>query len=525
MNPSILDRLRAPFALAGALALLLAGAFALVAGEFSVPSRMALAAAVLAFGIYVAIDPDKALKSVTGRQWVYGSNTTILSASFIGILILVNVMGARFHQRWDLTALQNFSMSDGTIKVLQTLPEPVHAKAFFSGGVSDKRKTEDLLKEYEARSDGKLTYEMIDTFQQPALAQLAQVNVDGTVIFSMGTRTQSTITTDEAHLTTALIKLVNPTSLKAYYLTGHGERDIDQSEGDEGYSDLKSAIQADNYVVEKINLSAQGDVPSDAAALIIAAPKSPLLPDELGAINRYIDGRKGKLVLMTEPFANSNLNDLIQPRWGLTIGTGIAVDPDSSLRNDPTVVIVQQYGITSISKDLGTFSVFPFSTAILLPDLIRKGVDFNGLAMTANTRSWLNSSREILQAGPDDKKGPLVLATAIEEISNPEVEADQPIPGFQSSLRQVKNRIVIFGSAEFVNNALIKQPLGNKDLFLNSLNWVTETDQLITTRPRLPEQRPLFLTPVQSNFVFFSGALFLPIILLGIGGLIFWSRR
>ncbi|HEY3116829.1 MAG TPA: hypothetical protein VGK54_08810, partial [Chloroflexota bacterium] len=122
ISPSFLDRLRAPFALAGALALLLAGAFALVAGEFSVPSRMALAAAVLAFGIYVAIDPDKALKSVTGRQWVYGSNTTILSASFIGILILVNVMGARFHQRWDLTALQNFSMSDGTIKVLQTLP-------------------------------------------------------------------------------------------------------------------------------------------------------------------------------------------------------------------------------------------------------------------------------------------------------------------------------------------------------------------------------------------------------------------
>src|SRR5438270_4621254 len=142
-----LDKLRGPFAGAGALALLLSGAFALVAGEFSVPSRMALAAAVLLFGIYIAIDPEKALKAITARQWVYGSNSTIITVSFIGILVLANVLGARFHQRWDLTALQNFSLSDGTLKTLQTLPEPVHAKAFFSGGVSDRQKTEDLLKE------------------------------------------------------------------------------------------------------------------------------------------------------------------------------------------------------------------------------------------------------------------------------------------------------------------------------------------------------------------------------------------
>jgi hypothetical protein len=76
-----------------------------------------------------------------------------------------------------------------------------------------------------------------------------------------------------------------------------------------------------------------------------------------------------------------------------------------------------------------------------------------------------------------------------------------------------------------VINGLVKQPFANRDFFLNSLNWVTQTDQLITTRPRIEERRTVFMTPTQSNFVFFSSALFLPLILLGAGSVIWWMRR
>ena len=54
---TLLDRVRGPFAVLGGIALLVSGAFFLVAGEFSVPSRLALGAALLFFGMYVAIDP------------------------------------------------------------------------------------------------------------------------------------------------------------------------------------------------------------------------------------------------------------------------------------------------------------------------------------------------------------------------------------------------------------------------------------------------------------------------------------
>lgn len=518
-----LDRIQMPSAVAGVLALLVAGAAALVAGEFSVPSRVALAAAILLFGTYVAIDPAKALQSVTGRSWIYGGNALLLSALFVGIMVLLNVAGSRYHQRWDLTSQRDFSLSESTLKVLNDLPQPVHAKGFFSAGLSDRQRTEDLLKEFEQRSSGKLSWEMIDTFQQPSLADLERVNVDGTVLFTMGAQRQTTITTDEAHLTTALIKLVNPTQLKVYYVTGHGERELDRFD-DRGYSDLKTQIQQENYFVEPLNLFAAQDVPQDSAAVIIAAPRNPFRQEELDAINRYVD-RKGKLILLVDAIpSDANVQEIVK-RWDLSFGNGVVVDPLSALPQDPTVLIEQTYGQHAISKDLTTTaSILPSSTSIEIPQLIKRGVDVLALVLTSGNRSWLETDRTQLAFDENvDKRGPLTLAVAVEEVENPETQ-EETLPGFESPFKKVKNRAVIFGSSEFVANGPLK--LGaNRDFFLNSLNWVTETDQLITTRPRLPERRPLILTPVQANFVSFSGALFLPVILLGIGGVVWWTRR
>src|SRR5262249_12973952 len=116
------------------------------------------------------------------------------------------------------------------------------------------------------------------------------------------------------------------------------------------------------------------------------------------------------------------------------------------------------------------------------------------------------------------------LAVAVEEIENPDTQ-QETLPGFQDPNRKVKNRAVIIGTSEMVINGLVKQPIANRDFFLNSLNWVTETDQLISTRPIIGARLSLFLTPVQNAFIFSSSALFLPLILLGAGGVIWWIRR
>lgn len=519
---SFLDRLRGPLVLASGLGLLVCAGAWLVLGEFGVPSRLALAAAVLFLGMYIAIDPQKAFEALTSRQSVYGTNALVLSVAFVGILVVLNVLANRFHYRWDLTAQRDFSLSEATLSLLGSLPEPVHAKAFFSSGLRDRQRAEDLLKEYEARSGGRLTWELIDTFENPALPRLEGVNVDGTIRFRMGSRTQDSITTEEAYVTTALLKLVNPEPLKIYYVTGHGERDLEKFD-DEGYSELKTQIQRDNFVMDSLNLLATGRVPEDAKAVIIAAPKTPFLDQELQALKQYLDG-KGRMVLLVDPHqAESNAEELIK-RWDLSFGKGVAVDPISRLGQDPLAIIVQRYGLHDIVKDLRTISLMPFTTSVEIPQFIKRGVDVSGLAMTMDTRSWLETDRSSLDFDETtDKKGPLVLAVAVEEVENPPQE--EPLPGFKDPNLRVKNRAVIIGSSEIVVNGLIKQPIGNRDFFLNALNWVTQTDKLITTRPYIAERRTVFLTPWQANFVFFSSAVFLPLILLGGGAAVWWTRR
>jgi ABC-type uncharacterized transport system involved in gliding motility auxiliary subunit len=524
VHQSFLERLRGPFVLASLICLLLAAAFALVAAEFSASSKLALAAAVLFFGMYVAIDPGKAFSVLKSRESIYGSNALVLTIAVVGILVVFNVLAARFHHRWDLTAQRDFSLSDQTLALLGRLPEPVHAVGYFSSSMTDQRKAEDLLKEYAARSNGKFTYEMVDTNVDPVKPLAEGIRLDGTIRYKMGDRKQESITTDEAHMTTALIKLANPDPLKVYYVIGHGERDLDNF-GDEGVSEVKTQIQADNFVVEPLSILAQGRIPEDARAIIINSPKVAFDPVEMDAINRYLDG-KGRMVLLVEPFQEQASAEELIKRWDLTFGKGIAVDPVSSSRTSPFMLLVdQRYGMHSIVKDLnGVRSVIPFSTTVEIPEFIKRGVDISALTMTVDQRSWLETDRETLEFTEGvDKKGPLVLAVAVEQLENP--PAEDPMPGFRDPNARVKNRAVIFGSAEFAINGLIKQPIGNRDLLLNSLNWVTETDQLIQNRPYIAERRSIFLSGPQQNFVLFFSALFYPIILLGIGSIIWWMRR
>jgi ABC-type uncharacterized transport system involved in gliding motility auxiliary subunit len=76
-----------------------------------------------------------------------------------------------------------------------------------------------------------------------------------------------------------------------------------------------------------------------------------------------------------------------------------------------------------------------------------------------------------------------------------------------------------------VSNEAFNLASSNRDLFLNAANWLAEEEQLIAIRPKERESRNLFLTAAQQNLVLFSSTLFLPLIVLGLGGFVWWSRR
>ena len=174
-------------------------------------SRASLVAGgVLLLGIYVALDPEDVWAKLTGRGAVYSGNTLLIAAAALIILGLVNVLGSRYQTKADLTANQQFTLSDQSIKVAQALPAPVKVTGWLSANDSRKQDFQTLLNDYSNRSGGKLTYEFIDPVTRPGDARAAGITAVGTISYQMGDKKQDSTGTTEKDVSTALVKLERP---------------------------------------------------------------------------------------------------------------------------------------------------------------------------------------------------------------------------------------------------------------------------------------------------------------------------
>ncbi len=66
---------------------------------------------------------------------------------------------------------------------------------------------------------------------------------------------------------------------------------------------------------------------------------------------------------------------------------------------------------------------------------------------------------------------------------------------------------------------------GNRDLVMNMMNWLSSDEDLISIRPKEPEDRRLSLNRRQMSTVFYTSVVGLPlmVVLAGIG--VWWRRR
>ena len=108
-----------------------------------------------------------------------GRNVIIQLAIVTGILVVVNLLSSKLYFRGDFTEDQRYTLSTATKDILEDLPEVVTVKAYFSEDlptqlVSTRQDFEDLLLEYENRSDGYLVYEFLNPNENEQKEQEAQ---------------------------------------------------------------------------------------------------------------------------------------------------------------------------------------------------------------------------------------------------------------------------------------------------------------------------------------------------------------
>ena len=84
--------------------------------------------------------------------------------------------------------------------------------------------------------------------------------------------------------------------------------------------------------------------------------------------------------------------------------------------------------------------------------------------------------------------------------------------------------MVVFGDSDFASNALLGFQ-GNQDFFLNTVAWLAEDADLISIRPREPEDQRLFLTVAQQQNVLLFSLVLLPGLFVVAGIRSWWLRR
>ncbi len=84
--------------------------------------------------------------------------------------------------------------------------------------------------------------------------------------------------------------------------------------------------------------------------------------------------------------------------------------------------------------------------------------------------------------------------------------------------------MVVVGDSDFASNAFLGMA-GNRDLALNIINWLAQQENLISVRPRDPEDRRITLSQGQDRMIFWFTVFIVPGLLIAAAVHTWWRRR
>jgi len=462
-------------------------------------------------------------KLMTQRQIRYGSNALLVTIAVIGIVVLLNIIGMRYHVRYDLTRTGQFSLSKQTLDVLERLDQDVEMIGFFQEGSYQKISVQDLLTEYAFRSD-KVSVKFVDPDKNPALAKQYEINAYGTTVVMAGERQKRVLLRDlysypyggqgpaqfkgEQVFTRALLDLTTESQDTVYFLTGHEEKSLDKD-----YLRVRQYLEGEGYRVLTLNLASAGSIPEDCSLLVIGGPRRPLDEQEAKAVESYLD-EGGSLFVLIDPVIKSGqepeqLKQMLAA-WGLIIDRNVVVDPGSHYFIDPLSPIPQYepHDITQelIEAQLGM--VLPQSRSISASEKPSEEITLSPLFKTTQ-KSWgeTDFTAKKLSFDPDqDAKGPLTLGWVAEHTGKKGA------------------RLVVIGNSAFLDNDVLTFQ-GNVDFFMNATNWLLGKKDMITIRPKSPDFEQVRLTNEQTSLIFYGTVVAMPVVFVILGGMVWMGRR
>ena len=431
------------------------------------------------------------------KKWIRDTFFTLmLVLILIGIFILVNLVFINLDIKpLDFTAEKLYTLSEESKEQVKNVEQNVTLYFF---GYEEEDTPIVLAKQYSDIND-KITVQIIDTSERPDLAaqygvstssQLVAVQssqrykiIDSSEMYTYDSTTYQTIDITEQKLTNAILDVTIAQKPQIYFLAGHGEYGIGESDPME---QLKVYIENDINDVNSLDLLTS-DMPETCDVLIIANPTSDFTDLETEKIQNYINNG-GNIMWLQDPYAfNTNQGELknvnkILSQYGISFSNGVVCETSSEnmIINSPDLIIPQMT-YNDIVKDLYTDGMVALLDTGKINNVSDEEMENLGVTASPFLKSTEGSfyrediNSDITQKLDSDEEGPFILA----EILNKKIDDD------------TESTLVAYSNALFATNYTIQlsNSIGtpitirqNKDIVLNTIAFLSNREDAIRIR-------------------------------------------
>jgi hypothetical protein len=458
----------------------------------------------------------------------------------VGALVFVILLSDRFFVRFDWTADRRYSLSKGSVGLVNALEDPLLIRFYLSPGLpqpyeSHGRYVRDLLHEFRSVSRGKVTVETVAPDGSEALerefrrlnlqpSRFTQVGSDqfqvreGYIAIVLHYQDKQEVipfvknADDLEYEISSRLRVMSQKEKKTlFFISNHNE--VSPNAMKEG----PAGRLFQEFRVESLQLS-KNDPGMKPDAVFLLGPQSPLTPEELEVLDSYASSgiplvvALNRRVVFPSNFRSMAQSTGVEPfleHYGVQVERDFVMDAlcdNIGMKSRDTAFLVKYFPfiksntLNRENRALQGLDVlgFPFASALTSTLSSSSTLKFTWLAKSS-PNSWVwpglyNVDPPSLQsqwqsdppahfeeAGRQKDLGPFTLAAVVEGSTVTFRQPRQPVPEI---------KLVVIGTSFFANPQ-VPIPEGNALFILAMAHWLTQEGSDLSIPPKSSPYRPL----------------------------------
>ena len=458
------------------------------------------------------------------------------------LFALANVALTLHDGHIDLTREKIYTPSAAAMKVVDGLDREVRVTYFYHSQDPAGRRARDILDLMQRRNPlFRLT--AVDPDKEPTVARTNGIRIYNAAMIEADGRRVMVQSTDEAEIALGVQRVLRERVITVCFIEGHNELPMDNFEfhthldgvvghshddassrlvqmAGHGVGRFRRALEAQGYDARQLILATSREVPGDCTLVVTANPRTTFLPGESAALRTYLAQGGAALFLfdlgfVLEPGLARLTDDLgVAPR---TAGRGRSAEPlhdrrrngrGHRLRSSPDhpVSLADVLSGHPAADPRQARRRYPRDAAA--DEQPRQLYPRCGTRREPRDRRAPRTGRDECRRAPP-APGPRVLGVAAEGL----------LPGGSRALRAV-----VIGDCDFASNSFFPY-MSNSDLLLAAVRWLAHEERATAVATRIPVPSLVLLTQGQARAVFVLVVGLLPLMVIALGGLVWWRRR